>query len=440
MPCALLVQLHKSLCTSGRLHDLLIDKNNLFGDSDILFMVTVTTGKKLMNAEEQFKYLSWGVEQFITREDFRQKRVDSEKTGQPLVVKLGVDPTAPDIHFGHTVVLRKLRQFQDAGHQAVLLIGGFTSQIGDPSGKSKTRPALSPEEIKVNAATYLEQVEKILIREKLQVVDNSDWLNPMTLKDMIKLLSQATMSKILEHNTFKDRFKEAESIRMHEFIYPFLQAYDSIHLKADIELGGTDQLFNIALGRELQKEYGQRPQSALLMPVLTGTDGLQKMSKSLGNYIGVNESPKVMAQKLLNMPDKNIVMYFQLLTSVAPEEVLEIQKKMEESPSTEVILGFKNRLVEEILKNYHPGSSASSTDVLEISSSECTEGRLGLMKAMQMAGFIKSNREGMQFLQNGAVRVADQIIQDKNFEIDLSKGEVMLNVGKKKFIQLKLKA
>lgn len=392
-----------------------------------------------MNAEEQFKYLSWGVEQFITREDFKQKLLDSEKKGQPLVVKLGVDPTAPDIHFGHTVVLRKLRQFQDAGHQAVLLIGGFTSQIGDPSGKSKTRPALSTEEIKVNAATYLEQVEKILIREKLNVVDNSDWLNPMTLKDMIKLLSQATMSKILEHNTFKDRFKEAESIRMHEFIYPFLQAYDSIHLKADVELGGTDQLFNIALGRELQKEYGQRPQSALLMPVLTGTDGLQKMSKSLGNYIGVNESPKVMAQKLLNMPDKNIVSYFQLLTSLPPEEVLEIEKKMTESPSTEVILDFKNKLVEEVLKIYHPGSSASSVDVLEISASECTEGRLSLMKAMQLANFIKSNREGVQFLQNGAVRVAEQIIQDKNFEIDLVKGEVMLNVGKKKFIQLKLK-
>ena len=393
-----------------------------------------------MDAEQQFNYLSWGVEQFITREDFKQKLMDSEKKGQPLVVKLGVDPTAPDIHFGHTVVLRKLRQFQDAGHQAVLLIGGFTSQIGDPSGKSKTRPALSTEEIKANAATYLEQVEKVLIREKLKVVDNSDWLNSMTLKDMIKLLSQATMSKILEHNTFKDRFKDAESIRMHEFIYPFLQAYDSIHLGADIELGGTDQLFNIALGRELQKEYGQRPQSALLMPVLTGTDGMQKMSKSLGNYIGVNESPKVMAQKLLNMPDKNIVMYFQLLTSVSPGEVLEIEKKMAESPSTEVILGFKNRLVEEILKIYHPGSSASSTDVLEIPASDCPQGRLSLMKAMQLAGFIKSNREGMQFLQNGAVRVDSRIIEDKNFEIDLSGGEVMLNVGKKKFIQLKRKA
>lgn len=391
-----------------------------------------------MDIETQLKILTWGVDQIIVENEFKQKLIDSEKNNKPLTVKLGVDPTAPDIHFGHTVVLRKLRQFQDMGHNAVLLIGGFTSQIGDPSGKSKTRPALSSNDIKQNAETYLEQVKKILITDKLKVVDNSDWLNNLTLKDMIKLLSHATMSKILEHNTFKERFKDASSIRMHEFIYPFLQAYDSIHLKSDIELGGTDQLFNIALGRELQKEYGQSPQCALLMPVLTGTDGIQKMSKSLNNYIGVAESPKVMTQKLLNMPDSNITSYFQLLTSLVSEEVLDIQNQLSRNPDTETILKIKHKLVDEILKIYHPNTDVNAADVIKIPITETIDGKISALKALNISGFAKSNREALQFIQSNAVRVNDLVITDKNYEIDLNQNKVIFNVGKKKFASLVL--
>jgi tyrosyl-tRNA synthetase len=391
-----------------------------------------------LTIEEQYRQLMWGVESLLTPEDFKARLLQSCKENRPLVVKLGVDPTAPDIHLGHTVVLRKLRQFQDLGHQAVLLIGGFTARIGDPSGKSKTRPALEADAILQNAQTYLEQVKKILLPERLQVVDNASWLDPLSLKDLIRLLSHATMSKILEHNTFKERFKDGDSIRMHEFIYPFLQAYDSIHLKADIELGGTDQLFNIALGRELQKEYGQDPQCALLMPVLSGTDGTQKMSKSLGNYIGVTESPKVMAQKLLNMPDSNIVSYLQLLTPVPEQEVREIEQTLSTKPSTETILKHKKRLVESIIAIYHPGANAHSVDSIEIPSASCENGKLGIIKAISMSNFAQSNREAFQYLQSNAVRVNDQIVTDKNFLIDLSKGPVQLNVGKKKFVSLKL--
>ncbi|MBN2144052.1 MAG: tyrosine--tRNA ligase [Candidatus Aureabacteria bacterium] len=392
-----------------------------------------------MNTNEPYRQLMWGVETVLTPEDLKARILSSEKEKRPLIVKLGVDPTAPDIHLGHTVVLRKLRQFQDLGHQAVLIIGGFTSRIGDPSGKSKTRPALDDTEIKKNADTYLQQVEKILTKERLRIVDNREWLDSLSLKEVIKLLSHATLSKILEHNTFKERFRETSSIRMHEFIYPFLQAYDSIFLKSDIELGGTDQLFNIALGRELQKEYGQNPQCALLMPVLVGTDGVQKMSKSLGNYIGVSESPKVMAQKLLNMPDINIVPYFQLLTPVPEEEVKQIEKELSGKPATDIILKYKNRLIEEITGIYHPGANLHSVDIIEVPSVDCENGKLGIMKAISISGFAQSNREAFQYLQSNAVRVNQEVVKDKNHLIDLSKGPVQLNVGKKKFVSLEIR-
>ncbi len=226
---------------------------------------------------------------------------------------------------------------------------------------------------------------------------------------------------------------------MHEFIYPFLQAYDSIHLKADIELGGTDQLFNIAFGREMQKEFGQTAQSALLMPILTGTDGVQKMSKSLNNYIGVTESPRTMSQKILNMPDSNIASYFKLLTPLSPNEVNEIAKIMTSNPDTDIILKYKNLLIDELLKIYHPGGSKRDTDVLEISSDDLIDGFFPILKALTLAGFAKSNREANQFLQSGAVKIDSSVIKDRNFKIDLGSSSVQLTVGKKKIITLKLK-
>ncbi|OVE73455.1 tyrosine--tRNA ligase [bacterium B13(2017)] len=385
-----------------------------------------------MNIDEQIKLITWGVEEIITLKELKEKLSKS----RPLQIKLGVDPTAPDIHLGHTVVLRKLRQFQDLGHEALLLIGSFTSQIGDPSGKSKTRPALSNSDIEHNSKTYLDQVYKILSKDRLKIVNNSDWLNSLTLKETLKLLSQATMSKLLEHNTFKDRFEQAGSIRMHEFIYPFLQAYDSIHLKADIELGGTDQLFNIAFGREMQKEYAQKPQVALLLPILAGTDGVQKMSKSLNNYIGVTDSPKTMTQKILNMPDKNIISYLKLLTTIPREEVLEIEKNMNQNPDTDYILQIKHILIDNIISIYHPDGDKSDTDKLEIKLSDHPEGLIGIIDAIILANFAKSKREAFQYIQNGAVKIQNNPVKDRNYQIDLKTGPVLLTVGKKKFITL----
>ncbi|EKD25817.1 MAG: hypothetical protein ACD_79C01489G0001, partial [uncultured bacterium] len=296
-------------------------------------------------------------------------------------------------------------------------------------------PPLSVEEVKENARTYLEQVKKILNQDTLQVVDNSTWLNELSLKDVIKLLSHGTMSKILEHNTFKDRFNNTESIRMHEFIYPFLQAYDSIHLQADVELGGTDQLFNIAFGRELQKEFNQSPQCAILMPILTGTDGSQKMSKSLNNYIGVNESPIVMTQKLLNMPDSNIVLYFKLLTNTKPEKVIEIENELKKNPDTKTVLDFKNMLIDEIISIYHPGMSKNDTDVFNISPDDCENKKLNITKALTLTNFVKSNREAVQLIQSGAIKTNETVITDRLFMIDLS-NPVLLKAGKKRIVKL----
>lgn len=384
--------------------------------------------------ETQYNYLMFGVDKVITEQDFKSKLKRSLETGKPLKVKLGVDPTAPDIHLGHTVVLKKLRQFQECGHQAILLIGGFTAQIGDPSGKSKTRPPLSTEDIEYNANTYLDQVKKILLPENLKIVDNREWLSKLNMNDIFKLFSTKTMAKLLEHNTFKDRFHSAESIYMHEFIYPFLQGYDSIHLEADVELGGSDQLFNIAFGRELQKDFGQESQCALLMPILTGTDGEQKMSKSLGNYIGISESPKVMTQKLLNMTDSNIPGYFKLLTLLGPEEVSAYLNTFETCKDTEAILKLKHDLIAEILRIYHPGKSAEDTEIIRLPLTEFVEGKLTILKALSLCGFIKSNREGVQHIENGSVKINQEKIDSRHFEIDSSILPATVSLGKKKIV------
>jgi tyrosyl-tRNA synthetase len=390
------------------------------------------------SVDTQFKQLSWGVETILTAEHFKSKLLKSQKENRPLRVKLGVDPTAPDIHLGHTVALRKLRQFQDLGHQAILLMGGFTAQIGDPSGKSKTRPPLDLKSIEANTKTYLEQVQKVLHPDRLTVVDNRDWLDAMPLREALKLLSQSTLSKILEHNTFSDRMSGASSIRMHELIYPFLQGYDSIHLQADVELGGTDQLFNIAFGRELQKDYGQEPQCALLVPILTGTDGVQKMSKSLGNYIGVMESPKVMTQKILNMRDENILPYFKLLTLETPETVQGIEQELKNNPTTETVLKWKHRLAENLVTLYHAGSPSDETALFLVPASELENGTLPLLKALLLTGFAKSNREAMQHLQSGAVRVDGKVQLDRHFQIHFGPDPILLNLGKKKFVKLSM--
>lgn len=316
--------------------------------------------KKQTSIEDQVSVILRGVENIISLDELKSKLQKSLTTDTPLNIKLGVDPTAPDIHLGHTVVFRKLRHFQELGHKVFFLIGDFTARIGDPSGRDKTRPPLTEEQVLYNAQTYLNQISKILDKDKTTVVYNSHWLKALTFEEIVKLVAQSTMANLLEHNTFRNRFESGESIRMNEFLYPFMQGYDSVALKADVELGGTDQTFNLTFGRDLQKFYGQDPQICLTMPILTGTDGVQKMSKSLGNYIGIDEPASIMFEKIMRMNDSNIISYFTLLTDVDMTVIRSIEQTLTGNPSTEDILDAKKKLAFEIVAIYHGIESATN--------------------------------------------------------------------------------
>src|SRR5438445_7339082 len=279
--------------------------------------------------EEQLAYLKKGAHEIIREEGLRAKLEKSRKTGKPLRAKLGVDPTAPDIHLGHTVVIRKLKHFQDLGHTAIFLIGDFTALVGDPTGQSETRPPLSPEQVQVNATTYLEQVYKILDREKTEVRYNSEWLGKLTSHDMIKLCAHYRLARMLEREDFRSRLAGNLPIAIHELLYPLLQAYDSVALEADVELGATEQKFNLLVGRDIQREYGQPSQVALTMPILVGLDGQRKMSKSLGNYVGITEPPSEMFGKLMSISDDMMWSYLDVLTDRTPEEVASKRARVE---------------------------------------------------------------------------------------------------------------
>ncbi|NLB88220.1 MAG: tyrosine--tRNA ligase, partial [Syntrophomonadaceae bacterium] len=310
--------------------------------------------------DKQFELISRGVAEIVPEEELKQKLYNSIKNNKPLRVKLGLDPTAPDIHLGHTVVLNKLRQFQDLGHEVHLIIGDFTGRIGDPSGKSETRKQLSEEQVKANAATYQEQMFKVLDKEKTIIHYNSQWLNELNLTDALSLASRYTVARMLERDDFSKRYKEGLPISILEFMYPLLQGYDSVHLNADIEMGGTDQKFNLLVGRNLQKEYDQEPQVALTMPILEGTDGVQKMSKSLNNYIGVNEEPYEMFGKTMSIPDELIIRYFELVTRVPMEEIKELEEGM--AKGTINPRDAKIKLAKEIITMYHSKEAADSAE------------------------------------------------------------------------------
>lgn len=288
--------------------------------------------EKAMNfppVEEQIKMIKKGAAQVISEEELRQKLENSIAKNKPLTVKLGLDPTAPDIHLGHTVVLRKIRQLQDMGHRAVIIIGDFTGKIGDPTGRSKTRAPLTSEQVLENARTYTEQIFKIIDRDKTTVRCNSEWLSALNFEEVIKLAANTTVARLLERDDFQNRFKKNEPIGLHEFFYPLMQAYDSVETGADIELGGTDQTFNILMGRTLQGSLGRERQIALFMPLLEGLDGVEKMSKSLGNYIGIDEPAKVMFKKVMEIPDHLIIRYFELVTDEHPDRIEEMKQEME---------------------------------------------------------------------------------------------------------------
>jgi tyrosyl-tRNA synthetase len=370
------------------------------------------------------------------------------RSGRTLRIKAGFDPTAPDIHLGHTVLINKLKLFQDLGHQIYLLIGDFTAKIGDPTGKSSTRPPLSDEEIAINAETYAEQVFKILDREKTKIVYNSSWLGSLSAADLIRLASGHTVARMLERDDFEKRYKGGTPIAIHEFLYPMLQGYDSVEIKADVEMGGTDQKFNLLMGREMQKLHGQPEQTIITTPILEGLDGVQKMSKSLNNYIGVNEEPNEMFGKLMSLSDELMWRYFELLSFRPTSEIAEMQASVEAGANPRDIkfqlgielvdrfhgagAGEKARLafVERFQKNQIPEEIAEITV-------HCNEGEttLGIAQLLKESGLVTSTSEGMRMVQQGAVRRNGEKIEDKGAQI--ARGEQgVYQVGKRKFAKV----
>lgn len=402
-------------------------------------------------AARQLRELSAGTAEIVPEEDLKEKIEKSLSSGEPLRVKLGLDPTAPDIHLGHTVVLHKLRQFQEFGHQVILIIGDFTGRIGDPSGRSETRKQLTEEEIAINAATYKEQIYKILDPARTELRYNSEWLSKMTFEDVIRLSANYTVARMLERDDFWKRFHNEDPIGIHEFFYPLMQGYDSIAIKADVELGGTDQKFNLLMGRTLQKEYGQEPQVALMMPILEGLDGKQKMSKSLGNYIGVTDTPKDMFGKTMSITDDLIVRYFRLVTPLPEKEVAALETGLAEG--TIHPRDAKLKLARQIVALYHgekaaveaqeefkrvfsQGQLPSEIPEFTVSDSELENGRIWLPKLLALANLTTSTSEARRMIQQGAVKIDDVKFDDQDAEVEIV-DEMVIRVGKRKFMKIR---
>ncbi|WP_338823466.1 Tyrosine--tRNA ligase [Moorella humiferrea] len=396
--------------------------------------------------ERQLKIIRRGVAEIIPEEDLKDKLERSLAEGKPLRVKLGLDPTAPDIHLGHTVVLQKLRQFQELGHQVIIIIGDFTGRIGDPTGKSETRRQLSEAEVLANAETYKEQIFKVLDPARTEVTFNSRWLANLTFTDVIQLAAKITVARMLEREDFARRYQENRPISVHEFFYPLMQGYDSVALAADVELGGTDQKFNLLMGRHLQREYGQEPQVAVMMPILPGLDGVQKMSKSLGNYIGINEPPKEMYGKTMSLPDELMLTYFELVTTVSLEELEEIRKGL--ADGTLHPRDAKMRLAREIVGLYHGEAAALEAEEefrkvfqlgdlpQDIPEVEVKETQIWLPRLMVQAGLAPSTSEARRLVRQGAVRIDGQRLDDPDAELVVRDGAV-LKAGKRKFVRLR---
>ncbi len=399
----------------------------------------------LAEVNRQMGLIRRGVAEIIPEEELKRKLIRSIKEKRPLRAKLGLDPTAPDIHLGHTVVLNKLRQFQDLGHEVHLIIGDFTGRIGDPSGKSETRKQLSEEEIMHNAATYQEQIFKVLDSNKTFIHFNSSWLMQLKLADVLGLAAKYTVARMLERDDFSKRYHEGLPIGIHEFMYPLMQAYDSVELRADIELGGTDQKFNLLVGRNLLREYGLEPQVALTMPILEGTDGVQKMSKSLGNYIGVNDEAYEMFGKTMSIPDELITRYFELLTQLPMDSIKEMQEDMEADRLNP--RDAKMRLAKEIIKIYHNEEDAnkaeerfklvfSQGDIPEdIPVIESSEKEVWLPKFLQDNTLVASTSEGRRMIKQGAIRINGEKYRDEKL---LLQDDMVVQVGKRKFCRLRL--
>ncbi len=403
----------------------------------------------MVPVEEQLKIIAKGAEEIIDRGELEDKLNRARESGRPLVVKLGLDPSAPDIHLGHTVVLRKIRQFQDLGHRAVIIIGDFTGMIGDPTGKSKTRKQLSRGEVAENAKTYEEQIFKILLRDKTELRFNSEWLSRLGFEDVMKLAAKSTVARMLEREEFRKRFESNESIGIHEFFYPLMQGYDSVELHADVELGGTEQRFNILMGRKLQKDYGQESQVALFMPILEGLDGVEKMSKSLGNYVGINEDPDSIYGKLMSIPDGLIIRYFRLVTDIHPDELDEMERQLGSGSVNPRDL--KMRLSREVTALYHGKEKARLAEErfkalfqkhelpdnpleFTLDGSLIVDGKTDIVSLLVQLGFASSKSEARRLVSQGAVRINGEKAAD--FFVPAMKTGDIIQAGKLKYAKL----
>jgi len=405
-----------------------------------------TEGQIQVEISRQLEIIQRGAAEIVPVEELKEKVRKSVESGLPLVVKLGLDPTAPDIHLGHTVVLQKIRQLQDLGHVAVIVIGDFTGRIGDPTDKAETRRQLTEDEVKENARTYVGQIYKVLRPEQTQVKFNSSWLAHLQFEDVIRLASTLTVARMLEREDFTKRFRDNRPIHIHEFFYPLMQGYDSVALQADIELGGTDQKFNLLMGRTLQKEYGQEQQVALMMPLLEGLDGVHKMSKSLGNYIGVDEDPHTMFGKVMSMPDELMVKYFELVSAVDTEQLAEIRRGLAEGITHPRDL--KIRLATELVTRFHSPEAATAavsrwqtvfqegsrpTDIPEVTLSGASQWIVALLVDL---GLAASKSEARRLIQQGGVKLDGEKLANPEAELEFPDGSV-LQVGKRKFVRLR---
>jgi tyrosyl-tRNA synthetase len=385
-----------------------------------------------------------GVDELLIEAEFAQKLARSERTGVPLRIKLGLDPTAPDLHLGHTVVLNKMRQLQDLGHTVIFLIGDFTSMIGDPSGRNITRPPLTREQIEENAKTYFAQASLVLDPSRTEIRYNSEWCDPLGARGMIELSSKYTVARILERDDFTKRFKAGTPISVHELLYPLMQGYDSVALKSDLELGGTDQKFNLLVGRELQKDWGQEPQCILTMPLLEGLDGVEKMSKSKGNYISITETPNTMFAKLMSISDPMMWRYYELLSFRSLDEIARFKQETEAGRNPRDI---KVALGQEIVTRFHSAQAAEDAltdfenrakggipdDIPEVSLAGAP---LGIGQLLKQAGLCPSTAEALRMVEQGAVRIDSTLISDRALKVEA--GSFVVQVGKRKFARITL--
>ena len=403
-----------------------------------------------MNIKEQLEYLLRGSVEVISEEALYEKLEKSMSSGKPLKVKAGYDPTAPDIHLGHTLLIQKMKHFQDVGHEVIFLIGDFTGMIGDPSGKSIARKKMTKKEVAKNATTYKKQIFKILDPNKTAIVFNSHWMEKMSSSDFIELTSHYTVARMLERDDFHKRYKGQQPISIHEFLYPLIQGYDSVVLKADVELGGTDQKFNLLVGRELQKDFGQEPQVVFTMPLLEGTDGVQKMSKSLDNYIGITESPKEIFGKIMSISDELMIRYYELLSDISMSEIKKMRKKLK--ADTVNPKKCKVKLAKEIVARFYSTDEANNAEKefenifkkkelpheMPQFNVKWNNEKMWVCHLIKEIGFSKSSSEAVRLIRQGAVSINGEKITDSDLQME-KKDTFILKIGKKRFARIKPK-